>query len=358
MTHVSTPSSAAPAVAAHALEGLTLKGKWRVIKKLEPKPGSTGGFFSVCYIVEDSDGEAFLKALDFHAFFQIFAGKSIVDIVQEQSNAFKYEKELLHRCRNKRLSKVSTVIDEGEETIAGFAIPNVPYLIFEMANGDVRSHIDFAADLNYAWKLRSLHNVAVGLSQLHSANISHQDLKPSNVLLYDNTTISKIGDLGRSLCGDIKAPHENGLFPGDLNYAPPEHFYRYTTSDWDLRTKTTDMYLFGSLAVFYFIGVNMTTLTFKHLANPFQPNVWTGTYLDIQPYLVDAFGRALAEFRDNIGNNDITEDLVKLVEYCCNPIPEQRGHPKTLTNTKNQFDFTRIVSLLDIYARKAEIKLL
>ena len=92
--------------AAHALEGLTLKNKWKVIKRLEPKPGATGGFFSVCYIVSDGNSDAFLKAINFKAFFQMFKGRPIMDILSEQTNAFKFERDLLLRCKAKNLSKV------------------------------------------------------------------------------------------------------------------------------------------------------------------------------------------------------------------------------------------------------------
>ena len=67
--------------AANSLVGLVLKEKWKVMKKIPPRPGATGGFFSVCYIVLDGKREAFLKALNFQAFFQIFNGKSILEIM-------------------------------------------------------------------------------------------------------------------------------------------------------------------------------------------------------------------------------------------------------------------------------------
>ena len=344
--------------AAEALVGQLLKNRWKVIKKIDPPPGSTGGFFSVCYIVEDEDGQAFLKALDFKAFFAMFPGRSVIEIIQEQSNAFQYEKELLHRCRNRNLSKVSTILDEGEAYIAGFIIPNVPFLVFEMADGDIRSQIDFTIKLHYAWKLRSLHNVAVGISQLHSVKIGHQDLKPSNILLYDNKATSKIGDLGRSLCNDILAPHENGNFPGDFNYAPPEFWYNERIAEWDMRIKTTDLYLFGSLIVFYFTGLSMTTLLMKHLPLVFRPDTWGGNYNTVLPHLIDAYSRAIIELKASVGDTEVTDDIVKIVEYCCHPEFAKRGHPKTLSETNNKFDLARIVTLLDIYARKAEIKLL
>lgn len=42
--------------------------------------------------------------------------------MQEQTNAYQYEKELLERCKNNKLSKVSLVIDEGEEIVEEFTI--------------------------------------------------------------------------------------------------------------------------------------------------------------------------------------------------------------------------------------------
>lgn len=47
-----------PDCAAESLEGRVLKNGWRVNKKIEPKPGSSGGFFSVCYLVSNGEKEA------------------------------------------------------------------------------------------------------------------------------------------------------------------------------------------------------------------------------------------------------------------------------------------------------------
>lgn len=312
--------------AANALVGKVLKNKWKVLRKLEPKEGSTGGFFSVCYIVTDGVQEAFLKALNFQAFFQMFPGRGIIEIMQEQTSAYKFERDLLTRCKNNGLSKVSMVLDEGEEILSDFVIPNVPYLIFEMAEGDVRSHMNFSKDVEIAWKLKSLHNVAVGLKQLHSIEIGHQDLKPSNVLLYDNSLTSKIGDLGRSLCSSIQAPHDDGFnFTGDLNYSPPEFLYRYVDPDWNFRVRATDTYLFGSLIVFYFMGANMTALIGKHLDPQFHWTVWRGTFEDVKAYLIDAFHKGLKEFRNRISDEQLGSELESVVEYCCYPDPVKRG---------------------------------
>ncbi len=353
--------------AAHSLVGRTLKGKWRVVKKVDAKENSTGGFFSVCYIVNDGEKDAFLKALNFQAFFQMFKGRPIVEILNEQTNAYKYERDLLLRCKNRGLSKVSMVLDEGEEIMDGFTIQNVPYLIFEMADGDVRSHMNFSKDVEISWKLNSLHNVSVGLKQLHGVEIGHQDLKPSNVLVYNEGLVSKIGDLGRSLCADMQAPHENdGDFPGDFNYAPPEFLYRHKELDWNFRIRSTDMYLFGSLVVFYFTGAIMTALIGKNLDPQFSWNKWRGSFPDVKDYLVDAFYKGLKEFKSNISDKELAEELGSIVEYCCYPIPEKRGHPKSIEISTdrfgerkeygNQFDFQRVVSKFDVLAKRAGIK--
>lgn len=180
--------------AANSLLGRKLKDKWHVKEKITPKEGSTGGVFGVCYIVTDGEIDAFLKAINFQPFFHMGHGKPLVEILNDHTNAYKYELDLLMRCKNNRLSKVSTVLDQGEEFVEGYPIPTVPYLIFELADGDIRSHLSFKKDVEKSWKLKSLHDVAVGLKQLHSVKIGHQDLKPSNVLVFNEGIISKIGD--------------------------------------------------------------------------------------------------------------------------------------------------------------------
>jgi serine/threonine protein kinase len=344
--------------AAYALEGKVLKNKWTVLKIIEPGIGATGGFFSVCYLVTDGNINAFLKALNFRAFFQLFKGRPVVEIINEQTNAFKYEKELLLRCKSNRLSKISTILDEGEEYLTEYTIPNVPYLIFELADGDLRSRIEFNNNLQLAWKLRSLHNVAVGLKQLHSIDIGHQDLKPSNILLYEKGLTSKIADLGRSLCYHIKAPHENGVdFPGDFSYAPPEFLYGEQENDWNKRVKSTDMYLFGSLVCFYFTAVNITAIIGKNLDNQFRWNNWGGSFQEVRSYLVDAFYKGLNEFKKSIPNEELGKKLSYLIEICSFPHPEKRGHPRSRIQNSSQFDFQRIISQLDVLATKAELSL-
>ena len=345
-------------IAAHNLLGRQLPNGWVVNQKIEPKDGSTGGFFSVCYIVKRDEEIAFLKALNFNAFFQLFPGKGIVKILQEQTNAFEFEKSLLLKCKSSRLTKVSMILDEGEELLEGFTIPNVPYLIFEIAEGDIRSNIKFANNVDLIWKTKSLHDIAVGLEQLHKLEIAHQDLKPSNVLLYDNANTSKIGDLGRSLCSSIPAPHDDGVsFTGQMNYSPPEYLYGYVQSNWLQRVRSTDMYLFGSLVTYYFIGINMTALIFKLLDSRFRWNNFQGTFEEAKEYLINAFSQATHEILGTLGNKAFAIDLLEIINYCCYPIPEKRGHNRNFTELGNQYSYKRIITKLDLIKRRAELQL-
>lgn len=344
--------------AAFGLEGKVINEKWLVTKRLDKKPNATGGFFSVCYAVENisSKEKAFLKALNFIAFFQLSRDKNIAEVLKEQTSAYEFEKNLLSRCKNNRLSKVATIIDEGQEILAGFMIPQVPYMVFELADGDLRSRLaNLSEEIDNAWKIKSLHNIALGIQQLHSVKISHQDLKPSNVLIYEKGKISKIGDLGRSLCQDIVAPHENEAgFTGDFTYAPPEINYGHRESDWIFRTYQTDLYMFASLACFYFTNSTLNSLLYLKLDPAFHYIRWRGRFDDVKDYLTTAFDKAMDSIEPYFESNAASLGVLELIRQCGNPIPGRRG---LSTGTKNykHMPFEPIISRLDLLAKKAEI---
>jgi serine/threonine protein kinase len=347
--------------AAASLEGLILNGRWKVIKRISPSTGSTGGHFSIRYEVLDTttNNKAFLKALNFKAFFAMHRGKDPVDVIAEQNSAFKYERDVLQRCMIHNLSKITRLLDQGTATLENFPIPTVPFLILEMADGDIRSTIDFSNTLDFAWKLRSLHNVAVAIKQLHGIGVEHQDLKPSNILIYENGKISKVGDLGSSLCSAI-APLKNpsGRFQGDADYVPIEYLYGHIEPDEIKRGRATDMYLFGNLLSFYFTGFNMTNLIFRNIDRQFRWNNWTGGFSTVKEYLLNGYSKALREFRKEIPNDYLGDELCEMLRYTCFPYPNKRGHPVALNENGNQYDFHRIISRLDLLSKKIELDLL
>jgi serine/threonine protein kinase len=347
--------------AAHNMLDITLKSGWHVKKKPDRDPNQSGSNFSVGYIVEKDGDTCFMKAFDFAGFLSVAVPKSgsgdidAIDVMNDMTNAFIYERDLSKHCKDKHVTKVSFVKESGQEFIQGFSIPIVPYLIFELAEGDVRKTLHFSAELDYAWRFKSLHDIAVGLKQLHTIDVSHQDLKPSNILVFN--TESRLGDLGRSICKDLDGPYSKRAFTGDFTYAPPEIWYRYYERDWNKRVFATDCYMLGSLVVFYFTGISMSALLRKHIPDNFSWERWRGAFEELVPYLENGFTCALTEFEANITRPDLKTELKLLVQYLCNPFPEKRGHPRNVLSNGNNYNMERFVTILDMLKRKAELKI-
>lgn len=345
--------------AANNLQGRTLKTGWKVIEKITKDDNSTGSVFSICYKVKKDDKICFLKAFNFTPFFQLSEqsgqNRSITDVIGDMINAYKYERDLSEHCKAGHVTKVAFVIDSGEEIIPNYSINIVPYLIFELADGDVRHNLQYSEKLDFAWKLKSLRDIATGLKQLHNVNVSHQDLKPSNILLFDME--SKIGDLGRSMCKDIDSQYNKQPYSGDWNYAPPELMYRYFEQDWEKRVYATDCYLLGSMVVFYFAGISMSALLLNHIPDEFRWERYGGYFDEVKPYLIEAFDKSIIEFSNCIKEDYFRKELKQLVEYLCFPFPEKRGHPKAISSTGNSYDLERFITRFELLRRKAELKI-
>jgi eukaryotic-like serine/threonine-protein kinase len=127
----------------------------------------------------------------------------------------------LAKCKKRNLHRVVTPLANGTVKVPGGFGPleNVCYLIFELASGDIRDEVNKFAAFDLAWCLRSLHHSALGLKQLHDAGIAHQDLKPSNVLVFSDSG-SKIADLGCASDSTAYSKIDGLPVPGDMGYAP------------------------------------------------------------------------------------------------------------------------------------------
>ncbi len=243
---------------AEQLLDLELPDGWRVIERILPSAAASGGVFSKGYLVENEDGRrAYLKALDYSGALRT---PDPATVLQAMTSAYLHERDLLRRCSERRLDRVVLAVGDGAITVdpanpAGV----VQYLILELADGDVRNHLDQMDRVDVAWILRSLHHVTVGLRQLHGQGIAHQDLKLSNVLVFDER-YSKVGDLGRAVSRNAPAPHRDLAVAGDRSYAPVELLYGYVPPDWNTRRFACDAYLVGSMVVFFITGLSITSL--------------------------------------------------------------------------------------------------
>ena len=340
---------------ADLLEGTVLAGKWKAIKRLIPKPTDTGGNFSTGYIVQDSSGrKAFLKAMDYT---RAFRSIDHVQAINALTSAYLFEKDICDKCSSRHLARVVHAI----ESFTVQADPSNPFskvecLVFELADGDIRSHLNASRRFDEAFLLRALHHVATALKQLHCADIAHQDLKPSNVLVFGKDIGAKVADFGRAWSKDFRAAHDNFKVAGDPGYAPPELLYNYIPADQNVRRYGCDSYLLGSLAAFLFTSAHMNALIIKHLNHAHYPYTWSGTYAEVLPYVQTAFSSALDEFGTATAPESKRE-LVAIVSYLCQPDPAFRGHPLNRQGHADQFGLERFISAFDILAWKAEIRL-
>ncbi len=340
---------------AHTLVGKELSGGWMVEDFVKRPADATGGYFSVAYIVRSTHngGKAFLKVLDYA---RAFATNDPAAALEAMVTAFNFERELLERCQRSRLSRIVRIIGDGTFKL-GSSDPNntIQYLIFELADGDIRRFVTFDKNFDEAWVLRTAHEVAAALQQLHNAAIAHQDLKPSNVLRFSKTR-AKLADLGRASARGGGSPFDEWSIAGDRSYAPPELLYGHVDSDWKRRRLGCDMYLLGSLVCYLFTGNSMSHRLFSKLDETYHFDNWGEPYKTVLPHLQNVFCQAVRELKTEIRATS-AEEIAQCVEQLCNPNPDSRGHPVNIRQGFDQYGLNRYVSKFDLLARKAEYAL-
>jgi hypothetical protein len=96
----------------------------------------------------------------------------------------------------------------------------------------------------------------------------------------------------------------------------------------------------------------MTALIGSNLEPEFKWGKWGGDFIGVKDYLIEAFYKSLKEFRTSNSNEVLTNELSEMIEYCCFPYPDKRGHPKVFNQTANQYDLQRVISKLDLLFKK------
>ena len=119
-------------------------------------------------------------------------------------------------------------------------------VVMEKADLNLSSFIERNTDLELQKKLMVLTGIANGLVYLHSKEIVHCDLKPSNVLIIPESTTAKISDYGNALvkpistvCADCRT--EETIF---RDYFPPEAQLTET------HKPSFDVFSFGHLSLY------------------------------------------------------------------------------------------------------------
>ena len=340
------------------LENLQLDNGWTVTSKITKRPENTGGNFSSGYIVQKGEIKAFLKAFDFSVVLNYSPDKQ-PEILNQQLEIFNFEKELLEKCKNSHMNKIVIPIDSGSVQINGFPdfFGRVYYIIFELADGNIRNIQEQFTNLDLAFIFRSLHNIAVGINQLHHAGIAHQDIKPSNALVFKNET--KLSDLGRASDASHPFLYDDGI-PGDQNYSAIEQFYNFRAHGDITDRFAADLYTFGSLFFFYFGNLSFSTILIKKLQDK---KILSGTnsFETDLPGLIRIYEEIMIDFNTvllNYVTSDVAEQITNLVKSLCHPDPRQRGHRKNIAQGFSQYSLERYITEINILAEKAELKLI
>ena len=318
------------------LTGHDLNNGWKVDSIVTRSPTATGGKFSVGYKVKHVDGKiGFLKAIDLS---EVFQAKDTMQAMQAVSEAYNFEVLVSKKCS--QLKNVVSIYEHGEVTIPGGhpGINKVFYLLFESADGDIREILDRENRHDDSrWKLKSLRNVASGIGQLHANGITHQDLKPSNVLGFNNS-IFKIGDLGCCSATGTSGPRDELRIPGDTGYAAVELFYNASQRQGFFDRCAADLYLLGSLIFFHFGGTSAKSALMhakRRISTPLSNNF----ECDL-PIWKQAFAYSLDDLDDALDRTGIPEavriGLLEVASELCEPDPSKRGNPKRINANPSQ----------------------
>jgi hypothetical protein len=171
-------------------------------------------------------------------------------------------------------------------------------------------------------------------------------------MTFKNT--AKVGDLGRASDGSDGSLFSGEGMQGDRTYAPPELLYEYPQADDRTRRWSCDMYHVGSMVVFLVTGSGLTPLIFNELDPTFHVGVWPNPYLNVLPYVRDAYDRALVGVESRV-REPLREDLMVLIREMCDPDPRLRGSPRLTALPR--YSIERYVSTFDRLSKKADIHL-
>lgn len=336
------------------LEGVTLDSGWIIGERVSRLDGQTGGMFSVGYRTShtSTSATAFLKALDFSRALQ---EENQLEAIEKSVNAFRFEQDLLSLCAERKMSKVVRALDSGYIKIDGTPLGRVPYLLFEPADGDIRKAISGFECIRLSWVLTILHQVALGLEQLHYAQIAHQDLKPSNVLAFEGGAF-KVADLGCASRKDGGGPRDSLPVAGGLSVAPPEMLYGEKNPDWVVSRVACDLYSLGSLMVFLLAGASMNAVVRGYIPEDKQFISWRGTYREVLPFVIDAYAQALDDIQASL-DPDWADSLMPIIRQLCEPDPHRRGDPRARGRSQDQYDVRKYVSRFGMLKRRAEYDL-
>ena len=299
------------------------------------------------FVAQHKDGEkAFVKILELTLDPELSGKEALLDL-KTRIARFIYEEDLLKRCKEKKIKRVVRHIQSGKIQLG--QNQTVEYLMFELAEQDLGKHCGPEAEIDTESVLTILHQICVALEGMHFYSITHQNLIPNAVSVFDDQN-AKLGDLSRAHDRSHKKPGQDDSCR-DPVYAPLEQLYQMQIPDLKVRQLSADLYFFGSLIAFVFTGVNMTALIHNHLQTEHHFQEWGGTYEDVLPYLFEAWEAALEELALS-SDELVSDEICDLVRYLTHPNPLERGFPGKKVKSEGQFGLRRFSSRIDAVKKR------
>lgn len=359
-----------PRLIAWELSGTVIGNGWAVKNRLanprnpdDKTTEKTGATFSVGYQVEKDGHIAFLKVFDIVSAFK--PGSNLLEELNIITNGYNHEKAILNFCTTGRMSRIVKILDHGDIPVV-FPIFGNPeyklqlhYIVFERADGgDIRDLFNDMDNVTDAIRFEYLHHIAVALQQLHMESISHQDIKPSNVVIFKNNGKgAKLTDFGRALKRGMPAAHDAYYIAGDPAYAPPEQLYAHRAPDWRERREACDLFQLGSLAAFMFSGKTATAGIIEALPEDVRPQKWQGTYEDVLPIVQNAFAIFINSIKPSFPAWAST-DLERIIELSCEPDVYRRGDPRARAQVGKPLGMDRFISRFNVLRTEAKRRLI
>ena len=199
--------------------------------------------------------------------------KTTAPCLRQHDNFTQFKQQILKRacrlldCKHPHLTEVIDCFEDGGQ----------PYIVYKFIQGKSLAHL-----INSGFLLRQdkavqyIQQIGSALMALHSNRLLHQDVKPANIILHQNTEQAILTDFSftSNLTLGIKQTHANLVSPG---YAAPEQYELAGKS-----TPATDVY--GLAATLYYLLTGTTPLP-APLQKVIPPGEWRRLPVKASPEL-------------------------------------------------------------------------
>lgn len=146
------------------------------------------------------------------------------------------EIKVLKTLEHENVVKLTKVVDseglEFQESSTSKEAPEL-YLVEELVDSDLHHILQTKGKLREDYVKLFLYQLLRGLKYIHSANVVHRDVKPSNILVDTETLLLRVSDFGRSRILDPAYSHNGHLTHriSTLWYQSPELLLNSSTYD-------------------------------------------------------------------------------------------------------------------------------